>query len=61
MSEKLTEIFNLRITPTLKEMVEKISNDEKKELNHRIRVEIARAVHLHKFDPDVYLEEESNA
>jgi hypothetical protein len=58
MAEKLTEIFNLRISPSLKQMVDQISNDEKKELNKRIRVEIARAVHNHKFNPDVYLEDE---
>jgi hypothetical protein len=56
--KKLSEIFNLRITPTLKEMVDKISNDEKKDLNRRIRIEIARSVHQSKFNPSDYLEEE---
>lgn len=57
-AEKLTEVYTLRITPALKEMIDSLNTDEKHNLNHKLRVEIAKAIHNSKFDPMVYLNKE---
>jgi hypothetical protein len=57
-TEKLTETYTLRISPTLKEMLDALNTEQKHDLNHRLRIEIARAIHNSKFSPDVYLSEE---
>jgi hypothetical protein len=57
VSEKLTEIYSLRIPEHLKEMVERLDIEQRHALNTNIRTEIAKAIHASKFDAKVYLEE----
>lgn len=53
--DKLTEIISIRVSKSLKEMHDTLSDLDKHDLNMRIRVEIARKLHESKFDPKFYL------
>lgn len=55
---KLTETYTLGISENLKHMAEQLTNQDKKDLNEKIRIEIARAVHCAQFDPKAYLLDE---
>ena len=58
MSEKLTEIYTIRISDLLKVHIDKLTSEQKHVLNQRIRNEMAKVVHEFKFNPRDYLEEE---
>ncbi len=55
--DKMTETYSLRIPDALKEMLDKLSTEQKHDLNQKLRVELARAVHASKFDARLYLGE----
>lgn len=54
---KLTEIISARVSKGLKDMYDNLTDADKHDLNHRIRVEIARKIHETQFKPEVYLSE----
>ena len=60
MKEKLTEIYTLRISESMKEMIDSIPADLKKQMNQEIKIILAKYFHLSKFDPKDYLEEQDN-
>ena len=53
--DKCTEMFSIRIPEILKEDIDKLSTRQRKELNERILIEMARAVHTANFNPLMYL------
>ena len=58
MTEKLTEIYTLRLSDLLKLHIDKLTSEQKHILNQRIRNEMARVIHEFKFNPRDYQEEE---
>jgi len=54
---KLVEIYSFRIPATTKAMLDKLTADDKAELNNRLRECIARKLHEINFDPKLYLGE----
>jgi len=53
--DKCTETYAVRIPEILKDDLDKLSTHQKKELNKKLIIEMARAVHVAKFDPNFYL------
>ncbi len=53
--DKCTEIFSIRIPEVLKSDLDKLSKGQRRDLNERLLVEMARTVHSARFDPVEYL------
>jgi len=54
-TDKLTAEFSLRIPEITKADIDRLSKSAKRELNDRILVTMARAIHDARFDPQHYL------
>ena len=59
MSEKLLETFPIKISPTLKHNLSKLTEIEMKQMLQEVREQMARHVHnsAANFDPNLYLDE----
>jgi mRNA-degrading endonuclease RelE of RelBE toxin-antitoxin system len=55
LNDKRTEIYSLRITPTLKEHLEKLSPTAKTKLHEDLMIAMAKAAHENNFNPAIYL------
>ena len=53
--DKLTEQYTLKIPEILKVQLSSLNPDQKKRLNMTIMVEMARAIHDSRFNPESYL------
>jgi predicted DNA-binding protein len=53
--KKLLKNYAFKIPVEMKELVDKLPDHEKAELNHRLRIEIARKIHETTFNPEDYL------
>lgn len=58
VTDKLTEEYCLKIPETTKVKLEKLTKSQKKFLNERLLVAIARVLHEAEFDPIRYLVED---
>lgn len=52
---KLQATYSFRIPYHIKAQVDCLPSDQKVILNRRLRVEVARAIHDSRFDPNYYL------
>ena len=50
--EKLSVVFNIRITPSLKDEVDRLPEEIKQKLLRKLRKEMLLAVHISKFNPN---------
>jgi hypothetical protein len=55
VTDKLTEEFTLKIPEVTKQRLDKLTKSQKKFLNERLLVAIARVLHEAEFDPIRYL------
>ena len=53
--DKLTEQYTLKIPEVLKVGLSSLSPELKKQLNYKLMVQMAKAVHESKFNPELYL------
>lgn len=54
-TDKLTELYSLRIPEITKAEVDRLPAALQKKLNHEILITIAKVIHESKFDPNLYL------
>ena len=54
-TDKRDDIFQIRIPPAIKSNLEKLSKQQKAELNDEILIVMSKAIHMAHFDPKVYL------
>lgn len=53
--EKLTELYSLRVTESLKAHLDKLPHEWKAKANEAARIAMARVIHDYKFDPTDYI------
>jgi hypothetical protein len=53
--DKLTEQYTLKVPEVLKVGLSNLSPDERKRLNLRLMVDMAKAIHESRFNPEFYL------
>ncbi len=53
--DKLTEQFSMKIPEVLKVGLSSLSPDQRKKVNLRLMVEIAKVIHESRFNPETYL------
>jgi hypothetical protein len=53
--DKRTEIYPIRVPEITKHHLDKLSPKQKSELNEKILLAIAEAIHMANFDPKLYL------
>lgn len=58
--DKLTEQYTLKIPEVLKVGVSSLPPNEKKQLNLKLMIDIAKAIHNNKFKPETYLTARDN-
>ena len=56
---KLDATYTFRLPASTKAMVDRLSCEDKTDLNRKLRLEIAKKLHETNFDPKVYLSEET--
>jgi len=56
--DKRDSIFQIRIPTVTKDYLDKLSTKQKSELNEKILITIAKAIHMANFDPKLYLASE---
>lgn len=54
-TDKLTEIYSLRIPEITKIEIDRLPAHLKNKINHEILITIARIIHESKFDPTMHL------
>ena len=53
--DKLTEQYTLKIPEVLKVGMSSLTPDQRKKMNLRLMVEIAKSIHESRFNPESYL------
>ena len=57
--DKCTELYSMRIPEVLKVHLDKLTSREKNRLKQKLMLDMAKAVHESRFDPDTYLSSNS--
>lgn len=57
--EKLEHTISFKVPDLTKQGYDQLTKEQKKTLHHRLRLEVAHALHLAKFNPKDYLGDEA--
>lgn len=57
--EKMEQVVSFKLPDLAKQAYDHLTKEQKKDLHHRLRLEVARALHMAKFNPRDYLGEEA--